>query len=204
MADPELWHAIHRLAVIIKHMDVDDELGVEMDGLLDMVKNVGKTLTGAGRKIKAWAGDNTLTPDNDFKIHNLKTYKEYVDSLKQYEDDLGKLKGTITSNSASLKDASKAVKAVTKTNNNDRIKLEAEEKRLTRLQKAYENKKKAYESLIDINKEILVRYKESFNEMKDYEYRMAEAESENTEFEQDLRALKHEDEEIALIPPKAP
>ena len=81
--------------------------------------------------------------------------------------------------------------------------MEAEEKRLTRLQKAYENKKKAYESLIGINKEILVRYKESFNEMKDYEYRMAEAENENTEFEQDLRALKHEDEEIALIPAKA-
>ena len=104
-------------------MDVDGELGVEMDGLLDVVKNVGKTLTGAGRKIKAWAGDNTLTPDNDFKIHNLKTYKEYVDALKQYENELSTLKGTITSNSSSLKEASKAVKAATKTNNNDRIKL---------------------------------------------------------------------------------
>jgi hypothetical protein len=203
MADPELWHAIHRLAVVIKHMDVDDRLGVEMDGLLDMVKGIGKTLTGAGRKIKAWAGDNSLTPEDGYKIRDLKPYKDYVDSLAKFEGELNTLKTTITTNDGSLKEASKLAKASSKANNDSRAKNEAEEKRLIRLQKVYENKKRAYESLININKEIIQRYKESYNEMVDYEYRMKEAENENTEFEQDLRNLAHEEEELKLIPAKA-
>jgi chromosome segregation ATPase len=177
-------------------MDTEGVLGTELDGIFDWAK---KAITGAKRKIKAWVGDNTLTPPDDFHIHNLKTYKDYTESLKKYQNDLITLKGNITTNDSALKEADKAASAAKKTNDNGRIALENKVKELTLLQKSYEKKKNALESIIECNKELLVRYKETYNEMKDYEYRMSEADSEDTELQQDQRSLEHEDQEIALI-----
>ena len=198
MADPELWHAIHRLAVIVKHMDVDGELGVEMDGILDKITGY---VTGKVRKLKDWALDNAEIPKDDYAIENIGTYSQYTKALENYESDLKGVTESVKTNNIELKRVGKLASDTSKANIKRDV-AKTEEGRLKQLQSTYENKEKILKDVVHLHKDIVLRFKESYNEMEDYKSRLNAAVAANTQLQADLTRLKGEEELLAKVPAK--
>jgi hypothetical protein len=204
MADPELWHAIHRLAVVIKHMDVDGELGVEMDGLLDMIKGAGKAVastvkavTGAARSLKDAAFDNNDTPPDTYKLDGMDAYSVYTGDLVIYQKMQTAIADAIKLNDSELSAATKAASKDSKANSN-RSNDADERSRLERLKTALKQQKEACDGVIKQLEVILRRYKQAYNEFVDYEFRVKGANAENETLKQQLRALENAKNEVGI------
>jgi hypothetical protein len=195
MADPELWHAIHRLAVVIKHMDVDDRLGVEMDGLLDMVKGAIKSATGAARSLKDAAFDNNETPPKTYVLKDMEAYSVYVDDLTKYTKLQKDTVDSIKLNDTALSAAKKAASQDSKSNKN-RSANDAEQARLGRLQAALKQQKDAVDGIVKQLEIIIRRYKQAYNEFVDYEFRVNGANAENETLKQHMRSLENAQKEV--------
>lgn len=200
MADPELWHAIHRLAVVVKHMDVNGELGVEMDGLLN---NLKKMVSGAKRSVIAYVGNNKLTPKDDYDVNGIGLFKQHVENLSQYKTSLASLLNDIKSNDTALAAATKAASNATKGDGN-RQTTETEKTRLTMIQKNYTDQKTHLEAAIEAQESVLQRFREAYNEHEDLEYRKTEAKNENAELMGYIESWNFDKQQFAKIPPKAP
>lgn len=196
MADPELWHAIHRLAVVVKHMDVHGEL--EMDGFLDNLKGWVKDKK---QQFREWKLDNAEIPTDDYAIDGIGKYGEFTKALAAYEQDLTKNDELVKTNATELKRVGKIASDSSKTNTK-RDPAKTEESRLNQLQKIYESKQTILKDVVRLHKDIVLRFKESYNEMMDYKSRINAAMGENTELQANLTRLKGEEEILAKVPSK--
>ena len=84
MADPEIWGAIHRLAVVMEKLDLRGDDFVQTDGMLDDWKNAAKKAVGVKVASDDWASldpsiqfpTSTLTPPSEGRTINIQ--KEWI------------------------------------------------------------------------------------------------------------------------------
>jgi len=194
MSDDELRHAICRLAIIVKHMDTEGVLGTELDGIFDWAKSKVMGVKKI-RELRNWAFDNTKPPTDDFTIPGMQPYKTYTDSLATYKSLETDLVGTIKINKTYLTQAEKLSR--------DQSKQSAERaqnldnlRRFERLQSAYTDKQNACKQIIKQLDIIIERYQEAFNEWDDYQFRVANCQSENATLTDALTKLGNADQLI--------
>jgi hypothetical protein len=100
MADPEIWGAIHRLAVVMEKLDLRGDDFVQTDGYLDDFKNAAKKALSGKDSVASddWASldpsiqfpTSTLTPPSDGRT--IKIQKEWI---KYYNAKIKEMDGHI-------------------------------------------------------------------------------------------------------------